>query len=1404
MAVSPGGREVGRVSIRVLPDTSKFGPVTEAYLKRVEKTLKVEIPTALSTKGLEEDLVKLKARLRAFGRENKVTFKANIDSTSVSGAVKAASKAAAAATKTTPAKIKVEAATDDFFAKTRAIARKIAADTSVKLPLDADGEALRTRLKLLVKQIEQVTSVKVPVNAAAALGLRTQVRALLGEIEAIAAQAKPEIKVTIRADGDPVIADVKLLGEKLARTASVKLPVNVQGEELRLKLAALLEELHATSAIELPVNLDDKRALRARVVELVAEIEAIAKAADPKIKIGLKLNKTGFTQVKAELATFGESVKDTIGKFASVFNVGELAKLGTQLALIVARAGAYTLLLGPPLVLAAAGALALTPALASTLPILFSMGALVGVVVLGMDALFGPKVDGKRLGGIFEPVRKNLAGLKVAIGALLTQGLDPLVSKLNVNTVPALATGMKLVAKATNGALRELLTFLSTSKAVGQIKQLLSGAATSVSTVGHGLSIFTAAFLGLSVAALPAMQAVSTGLVGLAGRFNGFVQRGLASGKLQAAILKAVEDTGAFLSGLGSVALDLFDLLRNLEPVAATVFGAIGTALSGAVQGISTFIQKLGQARNNQGLRDVQGALGGLLAAYLAIAQASTRVLGPILSSAAFANFIDAVARATESVALAIAKILTAATSTVGAIAQVVSTPVLSLLTGIANAADGLADKIGGATLAVDALATALLLRLVPAITKSVFGTAVGVVFLNIAAGLRAVTTAAYAAATAVQAFGLRVGISVLLSSVTTALAGLLSGLKKLALFLIGNPISASIVALVAAVTLFKQGLDNIDNATASSTKKFGELNEKINGLDTEAVTKGFTTISKSMADSAANGAAAQRSYSGFFGTFRAGLDAITNGPLTQAIGNLRGGQEAINQLQNKANFATINLASVARSTGVDFETLRKIALQAGLDFGKPFDDPDSEKARQQLISDLDAIQAKTGLSLSAIQRNVGPSIAAWQQYAQAVADAVKATQQAFDSQTNIATNFQAPTEAAGALAKAQDTLKKKQQNLSDVEQRVAATRIRTYRQQVSGQQQVAKASQGVADAQEKVNKAQLKVNKTTLENQLKATLKLAQTFSSGIDTLLTKGLNPKIVEQLLEAGPKQATPVIEALLSDHSGRLIKLYNSTQTALDRISQSVVEKARLTALAVKADSDKLTADLATALNIAAAKAAAGPKANEADIAKKLGIPLNKVHDVATEFGITLYTSISDYLEQHRIKVQVDAVVNLPSSVSSGGSLTVRPGPGKHIPGAATGGLIKGPGTWTSDSVLTRLSNMEFVQPARSVDHYGLAVMEALRSRRIPKHVMAALANGDYASLGVHAPARVVASTAVARAVPEPELAGGAAMPRTLTVVDHDGVFRGQMRIAAARSHRQKRQAERLSRLGTWGD
>lgn len=72
-------------------------------------------------------------------------------------------------------------------------------------------------------------------------------------------------------------------------------------------------------------------------------------------------------------------------------------------------------------------------------------------------------------------------------------------------------------------------------------------------------------------------------------------------------------------------------------------------------------------------------------------------------------------------------------------------------------------------------------------------------------------------------------------------------------------------------------------------------------------------------------------------------------------------------------------------------------------------------------------------------------------------------------------------------------------------------------------------------------------------------------------------------------------------------------------------------------------------------------------------------------------------------------------------ATGGKTAQTPTP----PGFATGGLIHGPGSGTSDSILARLSNGEFVLRAAAVRHYGPELLEQLNGLRLPKFAVGGL-------------------------------------------------------------------------------
>lgn len=77
----------------------------------------------------------------------------------------------------------------------------------------------------------------------------------------------------------------------------------------------------------------------------------------------------------------------------------------------------------------------------------------------------------------------------------------------------------------------------------------------------------------------------------------------------------------------------------------------------------------------------------------------------------------------------------------------------------------------------------------------------------------------------------------------------------------------------------------------------------------------------------------------------------------------------------------------------------------------------------------------------------------------------------------------------------------------------------------------------------------------------------------------------------------------------------------------------------------------------------------------------------------------------------------------------------------VPGFATGGLIRGPGSGTSDSILARLSNGEFVMKAAAVRHYGPQFLAMLNGLQLPKFATGGLVGDMVANAPMAVPASI---------------------------------------------------------------
>lgn len=116
----------------------------------------------------------------------------------------------------------------------------------------------------------------------------------------------------------------------------------------------------------------------------------------------------------------------------------------------------------------------------------------------------------------------------------------------------------------------------------------------------------------------------------------------------------------------------------------------------------------------------------------------------------------------------------------------------------------------------------------------------------------------------------------------------------------------------------------------------------------------------------------------------------------------------------------------------------------------------------------------------------------------------------------------------------------------------------------------------------------------------------------------------------------------------------------------------------------------------------------------DKAKELeGLPVSVKTDDATIEQVR--STIEELVTQLNQKEVVIPVRVLMPDIAGGGKAE----PSTSVPALATGGILRGPGTGTSDSILMWGSNGEGIVNARAVQHYGANLIHQLNSLRVPR-------------------------------------------------------------------------------------
>ncbi|MFG1872156.1 hypothetical protein [Micromonospora arborensis] len=239
----------------------------------------------------------------------------------------------------------------------------------------------------------------------------------------------------------------------------------------------------------------------------------------------------------------------------------------------------------------------------------------------------------------------------------------------------------------------------------------------------------------------------------------------------------------------------------------------------------------------------------------------------------------------------------------------------------------------------------------------------------------------------------------------------------------------------------------------------------------------------------------------------------------------------------------------------------------------------------------------------------------------------------------------------------------------------------------------------------------------------------LADTTSTAID----KANALKAAQDALSGAAKsqtEAEEAYEAAVDNVAGALTKKNNSLDkgTVAGRANRDAVQALLDTSL------DMYHADIAAGVGVAEATRrheeriralrdeAAKVKANKAETEALIATYGKVPTDVETLLTLSGNAAVDKQLANLAIQQKA-----LDKNISYAESKRLYE-KDKRLAMMADGGLLRGPGSGTSDDILLWGSNGEFMQRADAVSYYGVGFMEAINQRKIPREVLPGFATG----------------------------------------------------------------------------
>jgi len=145
-----------------------------------------------------------------------------------------------------------------------------------------------------------------------------------------------------------------------------------------------------------------------------------------------------------------------------------------------------------------------------------------------------------------------------------------------------------------------------------------------------------------------------------------------------------------------------------------------------------------------------------------------------------------------------------------------------------------------------------------------------------------------------------------------------------------------------------------------------------------------------------------------------------------------------------------------------------------------------------------------------------------------------------------------------------------------------------------------------------------------------KTTVSQAQQWAANINTAIRDGYNPALIDQILQQGPQTAGPLLQGIVNDYSASFVSMVNANQAALQSISQTAIEQARLMQVAIHASNSAVSADYSSAMALDQQILASGGQALSTSFIQSFSGGIPAMVQVANEYGIALPDAVKAQL------------------------------------------------------------------------------------------------------------------------------------------------------------------------------